>query len=180
MIVNILSYKQAILLLHTPYPVFIFNPKYLKSKTYPMKHRLIIFAFLLFLIYFLSAKAFSQSAPGGGSECPTSYSFKRNNGNGWGVCNGDEQIRVTFSPMPSAGNIPLLTAIYYQGQPVSKVIFPVSGELVTHGQGYVSYCLRGSPHKNKGNPFGKISASIKVVLEFTYPDGMICRTDVVN
>ena len=145
-----------------------------------MKVKLIIFAFLLFLIYFLSAKGFSQTAPGGGSECPISFSFIRNNGNGSGVGNADAQVRVAFSPLPSAENIPLLSAIYYQGQSVDKVILPVRGELVIRGRGYISYCLKESLPKNNGNPFGKISPAIKVVLEFTYPDGMICRTDHVN
>ncbi len=144
-----------------------------------MKPRLIIFAFLLFLVYFISAKAFSQTAPGGGSECPLSYSFKRNNGNGWGVCNGDQQIRVTFSPMLAPENIPVLTAIYFQGQLLSRFILPVTGDLINKQQGYVSYCLRGSFPKNNANPFSIISPSIKLVLEFTYPDGMICKTDLI-
>ena len=143
-----------------------------------MKTKFFILLFLLFLIYFFTISAFAQTA-GGGSGCATSFSVKRNNGNGYGVCNGDAQIRVVFSPMPSPGNIPLLTGIFYQGQPTTKITLPVAGEMVTDGQGYISYCI-AAPLKNNGNQFGKISPSIKITLEFTYQDGTVCRTDVVN
>ncbi len=145
-----------------------------------MKTKLFIYSFSFLLICIFSTTCFAQPAPGGGSECPTSYSFKSNNGKGLGVCNGDQQIRVNFSIMPSPENFPLLTALYYQGQLVTKVTLPVVGYLVTEGQGYVCYCLVRTSSKNNGNPFGKISPSIKMVLEFTYPDGTICRTDNVN
>ena len=143
-----------------------------------MNTKLIIFVFLLFLIYFFTISAFSQTAPGGGSGCATSISVKRNNGNGHS-CNGDAQLRVIFSPMPSPENIPLLTAIYYQGQLSTKVSLPVAGDMATNSKGYVSYCV-SSPLKNNSNQFGKISPLKKVAFEFMYPDGTICRTDMVN
>jgi hypothetical protein len=73
----------------------------------------------------------------------------------------------------------LLTAIYYQGQLSTKVSLPVVGDIVTEGQGYVSYCV-SAPLKNNGNQFGIISRSVKISVEFTYTDGTVCRTDVVN
>ena len=145
-----------------------------------MKTKPIIPAILLFLVCNFSTAAFAQTAPGGGFECPTSYSFTRNNGNGWGVCNGDAQIRVRFNQMPLPENIPVLSAIYYQGRALTKVILPAVGNLVTNGQGYVSYCLVGTVQKNNRNSFDYMSRSVKIVLEFTYPDGSICRTDNVN
>ena len=144
-----------------------------------MNTKLIIFVFLLFLIYFFTISAFAQTAPGGGSGCATSISVKRNNGNGHGVCNGDAQLRVIFSPMPLPENIPLLTAIYYQGLPTTKIPLPITGDIVTGGQAYISYCVM-APLKNNGNQFGKMSPLIKIAFEFTYQDGTVCRTDVVN
>jgi hypothetical protein len=144
-----------------------------------MKTKFFILVFLLFLIYFFTISAFAQTAPGGGSGCATSISVKRNNGNGHGVCSGDAQLRVIFNPMPLPENIPLLTAIYYQGQLSTKVSLPVVGDIVTEGQGYVSYCV-SAPLKNNGNQFGIISRSVKISVEFTYTDGTVCRTDVVN
>lgn len=145
-----------------------------------MKTKQFIFPFLLFLCCIFSTGSFAQTAPGGGSGCPIPYSFKKNSGNGWGVCNGDAEIRVIFNQMPLPDNIPLLTAIYCQGRSVTRISLPVSGNIITTGQGYVSYCLTGSIQKNNRNPFDYISRSIKIVLEFTYPDGMICRTDYTN
>jgi hypothetical protein len=136
-----------------------------------MKTKFFILVFLLFLIYFFTISAFAQTAPGGGSGCATSISVKRNNGNA--------QLRVIFNPMPLPENIPLLTAIYYQGQLSTKVSLPVVGDIVTEGQGYVSYCV-SAPLKNNGNQFGIISRSVKISVEFTYTDGTVCRTDVVN
>ena len=164
-----------------------------------MKTKLLTFAILLISFCIFSTATFGQVAPGndgtgglppdgggtipgvGPTTCPISYSFKRNNGNGWGVCHGDAQIRVTFDPMPSAAEVPLLTGIFYLGVRLTNVILPVSGDLVTKGQGYVSYCLIGSaPEKNNGNPFANIPPAVKLLLEFTYPNGLICTTDYVN
>lgn len=146
-----------------------------------MKTNVFTLAFLLFLAAIFSVKSFAQTAPGGGNtECPTSYSFTRNNGNGWGVCNGDAQIRVTFNQMPLPENIPVLSAIYYQGHALTKIILPAVGNIVTNGQGYISYCLVGVSQKNNRNSFDYMSRSVKLVLEFTYPDGTICRTDNAN
>jgi hypothetical protein len=162
-----------------------------------MKTQLRSIALLFFSLVIFSTISFAQPPPGGqddgspgggpdgggntgggGTSCPVSYSFKRNNGNGWGVCHGDAQIRVSFNPMPTAAMVPVLTAIYYQGKALTNVMLPVEGDLVTKGQSYVSYCLTGSaPAKNNGNPFGNIPPGVKLLLEFTYPNGMICKTE---
>lgn len=172
-----------------------------------MKTRLLSIT-LLFSMLICSTISFSQPPPGGdddgvpvvlppddgstggnppgggggaGTTCPVSISFKRNNGNGWGVCHGDAQIRVAFSPLPVPGNVPVLTAVYYQGKALTNVILPVSGDLVDRGQGYVSFCMLGSaPKKNNGNPFGNIPPGVKLILELTYPNNMVCKIDYIN
>jgi hypothetical protein len=57
---------------------------------------------LCFFITNDSSAQVADSREAGGSDdgfihqpCPVS--FKRNNGNGWGVCHGDAQIRIAFS-----------------------------------------------------------------------------------
>ncbi len=166
-----------------------------------MKTRLLSITLLFISLLIFSSISFSQpppggeddapptgggtdpgsTMPGGGATCPVSTSFKRNNGNGWGVCHGDAQIRVAFNPMPADANIPILTNVYYEGKALTNVIMDVKGEIVNRGQGYVSYCMIGSTTpKNNGNPFGNIPPAVKLILEFTYPNGIICRTDYIN
>ena len=140
----------------------------------------LIFTVLLMSFCLFAASAFAQDPPGNNNSgiCPISYSFKRNNGNGWGVCHSDAQIRVAFNPLPSPDNIPTLTAIYYKGNPLTNVMLPVTGEVINKTQPYVSYCLTGSvPERNNGNPNGNIPPASKLTLEFTYPDGLVCTTD---
>ena len=142
-----------------------------------------ILFFLFSASFFFSNKVLAQRDAGGSSNgtepCPVS--FKRNNGNGFGVCGGDAQIRVAFGTLP--GNIPQLTAIYYTNTNtgiqtnVTSVFLPVNGDLISKTKPYISYCLTGilpAP----GNSQGNIPPAVKLVLEFTYQSGQICRTDV--
>ena len=141
-----------------------------------MKTKPVIFLLLFFLPGILPVTAFAQMDSGGGSECPISYSFKKNNGGG--KCGGNALVAVIFNPMPLPGNIPVLTGIYYKGQPLVNKL-PVEGYLVTRGRDInISYCLseRGS---QKGS-FSNISPAGKLVLEFTYRDGTTCRTHNAN
>lgn len=143
---------------------------------------------VIFLISFFSItthNSFAQGRDAGGSDdgvinetCPTSFSFKRNNGNGWGVCHGDAQIRVVFNPMPSPNNIPVLTGVYYEDDLLTNIILPVSGDMIDKTKPYISYCMTGSfPARNNGNPRANIPPAVKLVLEFTYPSGLVCRTN---
>lgn len=148
----------------------------------------ILLSIALTLSFFITNESFAQSTSGreaGGTEdgfiyepCPVS--FKRNNGNGWGVCHGDAQIRVTFSEMPSV--IPQLSAIWYtkknsgETTAVSTVMLPVDGDLINKNQPYISYCLTGA-FPAPGNSQGNIPPASKLVLEFRYPSGQVCRTD---
>ncbi len=141
-----------------------------------MKTKPVIFSFLFYLTCILSATAFAQQDTGGGYECPISYSFKKNNGGG--ACHGDALVSVRFNPMPLAGNIPMLTAIYYKEQPVSNLL-PAQGYLATKGgETYISYCLTESGAIEKS--FSNISPAGKLVLEFTYPNGSICKTPIIT
>lgn len=136
-------------------------------------------ASLLILACIFSGAAFSQIVPGGGTECPKSYSVKRNNGNDKKVCNGDAEIRVTFLQLPTSHEVPSITSIEYEGQPLSNISLPASGTLVTTGKGYISYCVKATS-KSRGDPLGKIPAGAKLVLELTSPNGVVCRTDNGN
>ena len=144
-----------------------------------MKTKL-IFTIFLFSACLFSIAAFSQTVPGGGSECPTSYSIKKSNGNGSGGCNGEAEIRVTFLQMPSPQDIPSITAIEYQAQPVTNIALPAKGILVNNGQGYISYCISASTSKNNGNSFAKLPPAAKIVLELTTQTGVVCRTDNIQ
>ena len=141
-----------------------------------MKTKLAILAFLLWLLCFYTATAFAQSDSGGGSECPVSYSVKKNNGGG--KCQGDALVTVVFNPMPLPGNIPRLTAIFYKGQFLGSMV-PAEGYLVAKaGETNVTYCLTEPGPKT--NPFNNISAAGKLILEFTYQNGTVCRTRTPN
>lgn len=141
-----------------------------------MKTKPAIFSFLFFLASIFSLTAFAQKDSGGGSECPISYSFKKNNGGG--ACKGDALITVIFNPMPLPANIPMLTAIYYKGEPLGNKL-PAQGYLATKGgETNISYCL--TEPASKKNSFSNISPADKLVLEFTYADGTTCRTHIVN
>jgi|GEM_PF-2460001 len=153
-----------------------------------MKTRLLTFAFLLISFCIFSTATFAQPAPGndgtggtpppdgggtGGTPppAPMVYTFKRNNGNGFGVCGGDAQIRVAFSPMPTPTSyIPCITEIWYNGSKITNVVLPVYGEIIDKTQPYVSYCLMGSlPATNNGNPLANIPPACKLTLVFGHP-----------
>ena len=144
---------------------------------------------MLSLTFFCN-KTFAQRDAGGSTggyvtqPCP--LSFKRNNGNGFGVCGGDAQIRVTFSQLPTV--IPQLTGILYTNTntgiqtKVTSVFLPVDGDVINKTKPYISYCLTGSLAsilQAPGNSQGNIPPAVKLVLEFTYPDsGQVCTTDI--
>src|SRR5688572_8232183 len=120
-----------------------------------MKTKLAILAFLFLLLSFYASTAFAQEDSGGGSECPVSYSFKKNNGGG--ACKGDALLTVIINPMPLPGNIPMLTAIYYRGETVPN-ISPAKGYLVTRsGETNISYCITGLDARK--NSFKNISSA---------------------
>lgn len=144
-----------------------------------MKTILINTSFLCLACIF-STPAFSQTVPGGGTECPTSYTVKRNNGHDKKVCNGDAEIRVSFIQLPAPNDIPSITSIEYEGQPLTDISLPVAGTLVRTGKGYISYCIKASSSKSKGDPLDKIPAAAKLVLELMAPNGVVCRTDNGN
>jgi hypothetical protein len=144
---------------------------------------------ITFTLFIFSDKSFAQdSRDAGGSSngdisrpCP--ISFKRNNGNGFGVCGGDSQIRVAFGELPDV--TPQLVAIYYTNTTtgiqtnVTNVLLPVDGDIISKTQPYISYCLTGSLPA-PGNSQGNIPPAVKLVLEFRYPNGQICKTDVAE
>jgi hypothetical protein len=141
-----------------------------------MKTKTAIFSLLFCLACIFSLSTFGQTAPGGGFDCPNSYSIKKNNGGG--ICHGDALVTVIFNPMPLPGDIPMLTAIYCQGQPLNNIL-PAQGYLTTKdGEINVTYCLTESTDKKTS--VNNISPSSKLVLEFTYSNGMVCRTDNTN
>ncbi|MGI8584268.1 MAG: hypothetical protein ACR2KX_18905 [Chitinophagaceae bacterium] len=148
-----------------------------------MKTKLLSFTFLLISICFFSTTSFAQTAPGDdGSDIPvegggtlitpytySSFTFKRNNGNGNGVCGDRAQIRVVFDPMPpTTTDIPKLSAIWYQGTNLLGTRVSVSATtIISHTQPYVSYCLTGllpAPGASGGN----IPPAEKLTLEFSH------------
>jgi hypothetical protein len=151
-----------------------------------MKKRLLTFAFFAIFTCLFSVSTFAQVVPGGeddgtgtgpdegGGTVTTpytynTYAFKRNNGNGIGVCGDRAQIRVVFSPMPpTAADIPKVTAIWYQGHNLLGTSVGVSATtIVDQTQPYVSYCLTGllpSPGVSGGN----IPPAEKLTLEFSH------------
>lgn len=149
---------------------------------------LLVTIFLFISVSFFPDYTFAQGRDAGGQADgviiePCAVSFKRNNGNGWGVCGGDSQIRVHYSELPSVA--PQLTQIIYENTntgeqtSITNVMLPVDGNFVSKTQPYISYCLNGSmPPKNNGNPPGNIPPAVKLVLVFTYPSGQVCRLDI--
>lgn len=150
-----------------------------------MKKKLLTFAFLLITAFIFSTTTFAQIVPGGedsgGGTTPdegggtvvtpytyNSFAFKRNNGNGNGVCGDRAQIRVVFTPMPeNAADIPKLSAIWYQGKNLLGTNVGVSGvTIVNQTQPYISYCLTGllpAPGVSGGN----IAPAEKLTLDFS-------------
>lgn len=149
--------------------------------------QIISFCAITLTLFIFSDNSYAQRDAGGSADgdfsqpCPVS--FKRNNGNGHGVCGGDSQIRVAFSVLPTV--TPQLTAIYYTNtstgikSSVTNVFLPVDGDIINKNQPYISYCLTGSIPA-PGNSQGNIPPAVKLVLEFTYPSGQVCTTDVAE
>jgi hypothetical protein len=153
-----------------------------------MKQKFFTTAFLALSVFIISSKTFAQTDSGGldtggGSgtgtvgggttgtppPAPLIYTFKRNNGNGLGVCGGDAQIRVAFNPLPT-DYIPCITEIWYNGSRITNVVLPVYGEIIDKTQPYVSYCLMGSAlGTNNGNPLANIPPASKLTLVFGHP-----------
>jgi lipoprotein signal peptidase len=151
-----------------------------------MKKKLLSFAILLFTACLFSTNSFSQPAPGddgtgdgetlpveGGGTLPSTYTFKsftykRNNGNGWGVCGTNAQIRVVFDPMPTCNaDIPKLTTIEYKGTNLlaNGYAMIIASSIVTLTQPYVSYCIQGIQNL-PGASDGNIPPADKVLLKF--------------
>ncbi|HUS03176.1 MAG TPA: hypothetical protein VMY77_15665 [Chitinophagaceae bacterium] len=113
---------------------------------------------------------------------PLIYTFKRNNGNGLGVCGGDAQIRVAFQTMPDANHIPCINEVWYDDGKVgyvkiTTIQYPILGAIVDQTQPYVSYCITGSMPA-PGNSQGNINPAIKVKLVFgTYTAPTVAGTD---
>ena len=149
--------------------------------------KLFTFAFFAIFTCFFSVTIFAQVVPGGqdtgtpdGTLDPdegtgtvttpyafNTFAFKRNNGNGNGVCGDRAQIRVVFGPMPpTVADIPKLKAIWYQGNNLLGTNVSVSATtIVDHTQPYISYCLHGllpAPGVSGGN----IPPAEKLTLEF--------------
>lgn len=154
---------------------------------------------VLFSLTIISAKTFSQTAPGdngtgtgtgtggtidgGGTTgtpppafvCPAA-SFKRNNGNG--TCLGYAQIRVVFPDQFSPTfQTPKIVAISYQGQPVKYALPPdgIQGVPTYTGQGYISYCL-GTMSQFPGfsKELNNIPPAYKLQITFQYITGDQC------
>ena len=149
-----------------------------------MKTTLLTLSFLLFSFCFFST-SFAQIAPGydgtgdgippegGGTTTSTfvykTFSFKRNNGNGIGVCGANAQIRVVFDPMPATfDEIPNLTSIIYKGNDLIKTtnyVLILRKEIINQTQPYVSYCVQGIENL-PGASDGNIPAGEKLTLKF--------------
>lgn len=156
-----------------------------------MKQKLFTLTLLLLTSFILSTKSFAQddsggldtgggtgTGPDGGGTGvtppppppPMIYTFKRNNGNGLGVCGGDAQIRVAFATMPAENNIPCIKEVWYDDgkNPVVKVTniqYPILGAIIDKTQPYVSYCITGSMPA-PGNSQGNINPAVKLTLIF--------------
>lgn len=152
-----------------------------------MKKKLLTFTLFAIFTCLFSITTFAQIVPGGedsgtgdGTVEPdegtgtvtapytfNTFAFKRNNGNGNGVCGERAQIRVVFSPMPTnAADIPKVSAIWYQGKNLLGTSVGVyATTIVDQTQPYVSYCLTGllpAPGVSGGN----IPPAEKLTLEF--------------
>lgn len=69
---------------------------------------------------------------------PKPFHFTRNNGDG--TCGGQAQIRMYYTTAPTTA--PVLTQIYYNGEPLFANFTPVTGDLSTYATtGYVSFCI---------------------------------------
>lgn len=124
-----------------------------------MKKKLLSLTFIILSICFVSASSFAQIAPGdSGSGTPVppqplAYHFTRNNGDG--TCGGAAQIRLYYTTAPTVA--PVLTQIYYNGEPLYTNLLPVTGDIAGYAtNGYVSFCL----------PTANIPPAIKLTLTY--------------
>jgi hypothetical protein len=156
-----------------------------------MKKKLLSLTVIVLSLCIFSTSSFAQIDPGGSGDpidptippegsgtVPSTYSFKsftfkRNNGNGYGVCGSNAQVRVEFNPMPVMdSDIPKLTSIMYQGVNLinntdvryPSVMSPVA-TIINQTQPYVSYCLTGS-FPGDGASGGNIPPAEKLTLKF--------------
>lgn len=142
-----------------------------------MKKNLLSIAVLLFAIVVLPSKTFAQDIPGGSSsesgtidqgqimaatitdpaslpKCSSLLTFKRNNGNGWGVCGSQSQLRITTTQMSNFPDLVQMTDgknYHWKGL--------VSGS--SDAKGYVSYC----------QPDNNMSPATKLTLVFATQTG---------
>ncbi len=79
--------------------------------------------------------------------CTTLYSFKRNNGNGWGVCGGQGQIRIATT---QTSGFPNIVRIFGGGKGYDQTV-KISGAQTS--KGYLSYCQE----INNMPPAGKLT-----------------------
>ena len=134
-----------------------------------MKKVLLSFTVVLCMTLF-STNIFAQDVPGGESDGgggtppdgggttvaaqPLGYHFTRNNGDG--TCGDKAQIRLYYTTAPTVA--PVLTQIYYEGQPLYANFTPVTGNIADFAtKGYVSFCLTAS----------NIPPAIKLTLTYT-------------
>lgn len=145
-----------------------------------MKKLLFSFTVVLFMTLF-STNVFAQPAPGDSGDNgippdpsgtpstppqPLGYHFTRNNGDG--TCGGEAQIRMYYTTKPTVA--PVLTQIYYQGQPLYTNFLPVTGNIADYAsKGYVSFCL----------PTANIPPAIKLTLTYT-PGGTGQAADEIS
>lgn len=118
-----------------------------------MKKKILSFVAFAAITLFTS-NAFAQDTPGGESggggtpppdgsattipAQPAAAHFTRNNGDG--TCGDKAQIRMYYTVAPTVA--PVLTQIYYEGQPLFSNFVPVNGNITDFAsKGYVSFCL---------------------------------------
>ncbi|MDQ6757982.1 MAG: hypothetical protein M3004_13730 [Bacteroidota bacterium] len=151
-----------------------------------MKTRLLTLAVLILSFCIISTTTFSQTVPGGsqdgsGDQIPVegggtvpstytykSFTFKRNNGNGWGVCGYNAQVRVVFDPMPTCyADIPKLTSIIYKNTDLlaNGYAMIINYQIINQTQPYVSYCIKGIENL-PGASDGNIPPAEKISLKF--------------
>lgn len=153
-----------------------------------MKKKLSTFAFVLLSACIFSISSFAQTVPGGSTDgtddgipiegggtvvVPSTYTFKsftfkRNNGNGNGVCGYNAQIRVVFDPMPPTNaDIPKLTSVIYKGANLITNGYAtiINSQIINQTQPYVSYCVQGIENL-PGASDGNIAPAEKLILKF--------------
>jgi hypothetical protein len=138
-----------------------------------MKQKLLSFVVITLSLCIFSTSSFAQDIPGGSGDGsggggsadgggtvgntapaqPLTIHFTRNNGDG--TCGDKAQIRMYYTTAPTVA--PVLTQIYYQGQPLYSNFTPVTGNIADFAtKGYVSFCL----------PTQNIPPAIKLTLTY--------------